>query len=131
MYDEYDNFLLKKWDEDPMFGEFFDGNSISIERTHPIESFWAQLRKASEENKERYNFYNISKLMCVLMSLPHSNAETERAFSCLTNIKTKKRNSLNVDTVEALLIVKSLFDDDYENLSLPDSFILFNDVGLN
>jgi hypothetical protein len=131
MYDEYDEYISKNWRDDPILGEYFENNSIYVEKSHPVESFWGQLMRASQANKSRYNFLNISKFMCVIMSLPHSNADTERAFSCVTNIKTKKRNNLNVDTIEALLIVKSLFDNDYEKLELPDSVILFNDQVLD
>lgn len=34
---------------------------------------------------------NIVKLARLCMALPHSNAETERVFSVVTDVKTKKK----------------------------------------
>ncbi|KAF0745153.1 Uncharacterized protein FWK35_00028234 [Aphis craccivora] len=51
-------------------------------------------------------FPNLSELVLVVLTLPHSNAGVERVFSMLTDIKTKKRNRLNPNTVKALIRTK-------------------------
>ena len=38
--------------------------------------------------------------------MPHSNADVERIFSQVTLIKTKTRNKLKTETLDALILVK-------------------------
>jgi len=52
------------------------------------------------------NFPLIAKLSKALLSLPHSSAGVERVFSKLKLIKNERRNCLNNDTLESLLICK-------------------------
>lgn len=40
-----------------------------------------------------------------VLSLPTSNADAERLFSCLTHIKTKTRNSLHLSTIMSLILL--------------------------
>ena len=51
-------------------------------------------------------FPTISKLSKSLLLLPHSNADAERIFSQVTLIKTKTRNKLKTETLDALVLVK-------------------------
>jgi hypothetical protein len=127
IYDEYDTIFTKNWKEDPEFNEYFNSVSVCIDREYSVENFWGKLHEFSIGNPATYKFVNISKFMCVLMSLPHSNADTERAFSSVKNIKTDKRNKMCLETLEALLMVRTLFDGDYEKFTLPDSAILYSD----
>lgn len=54
-------------------------------------------------------FSNLESLVEVVFSFPHSNAEAERIFSNVTDIKNKKRNRLVNDTVSSICIVRSSF----------------------
>ena len=65
---------------------------------------------------QQKRFPTISKLTTTLLSLPHSNADVERVFSHVTNIKTKMRNSMKTTTLEALIVTK---------LALPSSCVDF------
>ncbi|XP_066592981.1 protein FAM200A-like [Prorops nasuta] len=40
-------------------------------------------------------------------SLPHSNAEAERCFSLIPDVKTKKRNSISSATLNSICVIKS------------------------
>ena len=42
----------------------------------------------------KFLFENISTLAKIVLTLPHSNAETERIFSMLSDTKTKKGNKM-------------------------------------
>ena len=67
----------------------------------------------------------VQKIAIKLFSIATSSAASERNFSTMGFIHTKLQNSLNVETVEKLVFVKSnlptfheqqlLVDDDYES----------------
>ncbi|KAJ8909744.1 hypothetical protein NQ315_014012 [Exocentrus adspersus] len=42
----------------------------------------------------QFAFRNVARLAKLVLSLPHSNAECERIFSMVTDVKCKKRNRL-------------------------------------
>jgi len=50
---------------------------------------------------------NLKSLLNAVRSLPNSNADSERIFSLLPDIKTKKRNKLSSVTVNATCVIKS------------------------
>lgn len=54
-------------------------------------------------------FTNLDLLVEAVFSLPHSNAEAERIFSIISDIKTKKRNRLSIETMSAICIARSSF----------------------
>jgi len=54
-------------------------------------------------------FPNLEKLVYAVLSLPHSNAEAERIFSIVTDVKNKKRNRINIETLNAICKVRSSF----------------------
>ena len=58
-------------------------------------------------NKGGKMFPNLSSLLSRVRTLPHSNAEAERAFSMLTDSKTSKRNRLGIRTVNSICVTQS------------------------
>lgn len=54
-------------------------------------------------------FPNLSKLAECVMIMPHSNADSERIFSIVTDVKTAKRNRLGVESLNAVCVVRSSF----------------------
>jgi len=50
---------------------------------------------------------NLTSLMNAVRALPHSNANPERTFSLLSDLKTKKRNSLSLTAINATCVFKS------------------------
>ena len=74
-------------------------------RRKDVVTFWGNLGKMTDTSGES-RFPTISKLSKTLLSLPHSNADVERIFSQVTLIKTKTRNKLKTETLDALILVK-------------------------
>lgn len=54
-------------------------------------------------------FLTLKSLVEVVLSFPHSNAEAERIFSIVSDVKNKKRHRLSNDTVSAICVVRSSF----------------------
>ncbi|KAJ8952627.1 hypothetical protein NQ314_007493 [Rhamnusium bicolor] len=53
--------------------------------------FWRNLCTLTNFNDE-YIFRNIAELALIILCIPHGNADVERIFSNIADIKTKKRN---------------------------------------
>ena len=64
-----------------------------------IEEFWINLFKNDQKNE-------CVKFVILLLCLPKSNACVERIFSAYNLIKTDIRNSLDLETIEAIIRVK-------------------------
>lgn len=56
-------------------------------------------------------FPNLSKLATLDLILPHSNAEAERIFSIVNDVKTMKRNRIGNSTLNSIAIIRSSFQD--------------------
>lgn len=64
--------------------------------------FWSELKNFNE----KYIFQNISKIALAILIIPHGNADVERAFSHMTNIKTKTRNRMSTQLFSSILRIK-------------------------
>ncbi|KYN10134.1 hypothetical protein ALC57_17729 [Trachymyrmex cornetzi] len=73
-----------------------------------IDVMWGKIVEYKDFNDEKI-FPNLKLLVEVVLSLPHSNAEAERIFSIVTDVKNKKRNRLSNDSVSAICVVRSSF----------------------
>lgn len=62
------------------------------------------IEKFSNENNGEYR--ELADFALGELSLPHSNAECERVFSNVNNIKTKLRNRFITSTTNGLLLAK-------------------------
>lgn len=71
-----------------------------------ILSFWHTIENFKNENNDQ-KFPEISKFINFLLVFPHSNAESERIFSMVTDIKRKKRNKLGTDSLNAMTFIRS------------------------
>ena len=71
----------------------FDFKDIDIVPSpdNPIETIWINI-SIKYENE----FKSLIRVAFMLMTFPHSTAELERIFSELSNIKTIKRNKLDI-----------------------------------
>lgn len=70
-----------------------------------VDHFWGKLLKLENENGKRL-FRNIARFVLNILSIPHSNADCERTFSKVNNIKTESRNCLANETTTAILLAK-------------------------
>nr|XP_033335269.1 uncharacterized protein LOC117225674 isoform X1 [Megalopta genalis] len=73
-----------------------------------IHAFWQEIYNMSDIGAKR-RFENIYNLAMTCLSLPHSNADTERFFSMVSEIKTAGRDRLKSDTIAALCRIKLEF----------------------
>ncbi|KAF0732744.1 protein FAM200B-like [Aphis craccivora] len=72
---------------------------------------------------------NISKLAKLVFTLPHSNAEAERIFSVVNDVKIKKRNRISDDdTLNDVTVIRSSFQD--KNISSADFKITKSHIDL-
>lgn len=71
-----------------------------------FDEMWKEICTYKRGNTE-ISFPNMRLLVNIIRSLPHSNASAERAFSVISDIKTKKRNKTGKRTMNSLCVVKS------------------------
>jgi len=75
----------------------------------PAIEFWYKLQKV-QDFFGKYLFKNIAKIALIVLTLPYSNAEAERVFLVVTDIKTKKRNKIGNNSVNSVCIIRSKFN---------------------
>jgi len=73
-----------------------------------ISDMWKQIFEFRDISGEPF-FPNLELLVYSVLSFPHSNAEAERIFSIVTDVKSKKRNRLANNTVSAICTIRSSF----------------------
>jgi hypothetical protein len=73
-----------------------------------IDDMWKNIFEKKKFNDEPF-FPNLQNLVYTVLSLPHSNAEAERIFSIVTDVKNKKRNRIDVNCLNAVCKVRSSF----------------------
>jgi hypothetical protein len=61
-----------------------------------------------QQNENRFPL--LSKLARRFLCIPATSASSERVFSCAGNVVTSKRNRLNVENVEALVVLHKTWD---------------------
>lgn len=76
-------------------------------KDHNICKFWSKISKIKDELDE-FMFLDISRIVTGILSIPHSSANVERAFSYQNVIKSKERNRLNVSTLSSIIQTKDL-----------------------
>lgn len=70
-----------------------------------VEEFWYKLANIKDFN-DVFEYACIAKLARLCLVLPHSNAETERVFSVVTDVKSKKRNKIGSDALNAVSVIR-------------------------
>lgn len=70
-----------------------------------VEEFWYTIG-LYKNFQDEFEFENLSQLAKLCISLPHSNAETERVFSVVTDVKTKKRNKLSSEVLNSVAVIR-------------------------
>ncbi|XP_066585461.1 SCAN domain-containing protein 3-like [Prorops nasuta] len=70
--------------------------------------FWHKVGLITDFN-DTAMFPNLKKIANMVLSLPHSNAEAERIFSIVTDVRTNKRNAISSDLLNAICKIRSSF----------------------
>jgi hypothetical protein len=79
------------------FLKFQIDKDVSVDSTDRIDTQWAKL-------SDKYP--GLSSCMLAILSVPHSNADSERVFSCVRRADTEFRPNLGIKTLESLIITK-------------------------
>lgn len=69
--------------------------------------FWAEVNSYVDSGGSP-RFKALASFVLKLLSLPWSNAEVERLFSQMNIVKSKLRNSMNIDTLNSILHIRYL-----------------------
>ncbi|XP_077557207.1 uncharacterized protein LOC144172323 [Haemaphysalis longicornis] len=91
-----------------MLPSYFSKDEKLTLEDKPAALFWADLHQMRTFGNKQ-EFLNIATLAQLILSLPHSNAATERIFSHMADVKTKKRNRLGNENLNSMLVIKSAF----------------------
>ena len=106
-------------------------NSIEEKDLNDLDTVWRELRNINvpieTQSSSTYKFWVmeqkmtcgdgipkfplLSKFVLLMLSLPHSIANTEGVFSQINLNKTKTRNRMDTSTLQGLLYTKGLVDD--------------------
>lgn len=86
----------------------FSDDEKNILSNLEIDDMWKKILESRNFDDEPI-FPNLEKLVYAILSLPHSNAEAERIFSIVTDVKNKKRNRMNIETLNAICKIRSTF----------------------
>lgn len=71
-----------------------------------FDNMWKEI---FQHNNSTYSdkYPNLKSVLNAVRALPNSNADAERMFSVLTNVKTKTRSNLSSECVNAICVLKS------------------------
>lgn len=70
-----------------------------------IDEVWHQLRTWRDVD-DSFPYKELATLMLAILTIPHSNADSERLFSVVRKNRTETRSSMSISTLESLLINK-------------------------
>jgi len=97
-----EDILQKEW-------QFLNLNFTSEQKAKIIDldfdNAWKTILAAKKADGT-FKYPTLTKLINAIRSLPNSNADAERTFSMLTDVKTKKRNKLSAIHVQAMCVFK-------------------------
>ncbi|KAL7307016.1 hypothetical protein TKK_0000764 [Trichogramma kaykai] len=101
--------LQYQWDLLPSY-------NLRNKRREEIINFWMHVRSIQDANGD-FVFKQLSEFCIHVLSIPHSNVFPERRFSEMNNRKTKLKNKMSIDTMNAAIHTGQLVKmsgDDYE-----------------
>ncbi|KAK3885377.1 hypothetical protein Pcinc_010410 [Petrolisthes cinctipes] len=93
---QYDKILTVQWKKE------FDGGEIPNDSV----KFWVAVKQYENAAGVKC-FSELAQMVLNAHAIPLSNAFVERIFSHVTNIKSKVRNRLSLETMEAVLRIRS------------------------
>lgn len=115
--EDYSQKLDDQWRRLP-FTRF---SSDIIEETEP-NKFWAKVGIFNESGETESEYYLLFKFSLEVLSLPHSNADSERLFNKISRVKTKSKNKLITETVAATLGTNELISNSSDTKGFCSTF---------
>ncbi|XP_066603455.1 zinc finger protein 862-like [Prorops nasuta] len=104
------NELAMEWRQLPLI----EDSDREILQGLDIIPFWNKVFTLKNFDNNKL-FPNLEILVKMLLSLPHSNAEVERIFSIVTDVRSKKRNTICGDLLNAICKIRSSFQAQVKN----------------
>jgi hypothetical protein len=80
---------------------------VAVEQAERCDVAWHQLGQVKSPGTDILKYKDLSQVMLTILSIPHSNAESERIFSLVRKNQTVFRPNLAVPMLESLLVVKN------------------------
>ena len=105
-----------------------DDNEVSTEEGR-VDRYWVGVMKLTTAMGEP-RFPTLTKVMVAVLSLPHSNADCERSFSVVRKVHTECRQSMNSDTLTALLQCKMNVDTACHQFVVTDDMVTLGNASL-
>lgn len=87
-----------------------------------VAEFWKTLGE-KRNFQDELEYAAIVKLARICMALPHSNAETERVFSVVTDVKTKKRNKISSEALNSVAVIRFASNDCCQSFQVSDNHL--------
>lgn len=87
-------------------------DSSDLPDTDNIDSFWAGMHNVLLLGSNTPMYQHLLTLVRGLLSIPASNADSERCFSMIRKIDSEERSHLNRNTIASLLALKVNIDQD-------------------
>lgn len=97
---------VKAIDEWNMLPAFLNEAEKLKLKFYKVVRFWRAVFDYKNSVNQRI-FPNISELAFICMTIPHANADVERIFSMITDVKRKNRNRMLTKTTRSLIKVKT------------------------
>lgn len=72
----------------------------------PMEELWLEI-KEMRNGAEEPMFPNVVKLADAVMCMPHANADSERVFTIVTDVRNKKRNRMGGECLNAICVTRT------------------------
>lgn len=84
----------------------YDLSGVSISPEWRADDMWVEISNLKDKSTSEQKYVYLPKIMLVILSIPHSNAEDERIFSLVMKNSTEFRPSLATKTLSDLLTQK-------------------------
>ncbi|XP_053947696.1 uncharacterized protein LOC128856421 [Anastrepha ludens] len=88
--------------------QYYEVRQVQWENVDDTVKFWNEVLKYRDSGGN-CRFHELALVALQILSLPWSNAEVERVFSQVNLVKSKIRNRMSVDTLNAILSIRFIF----------------------
>lgn len=106
--------------------EAIDFQMADLPQDTEVDAFWASLHNVKQIGTTTPTYNNLLTLVRALLSIPASNADSERCFSIVRKIDSEERSQLERSTVAALLAMKLNVDEDCFDFKPPKELLKIN-----
>lgn len=91
-----------------------------------VDTFWADMHQVKQIGSSTPLYSHLLTLVRALLSLPASNADSERCFSMVRKVDSEERGHLERSTVASLLSLKLNIDENCYDYNPPEELLKIN-----